>query len=72
MSFTWLFNINHNGWCMFAERISESVHVREDKELRNEPRSLGAQLAYHRTPTCNMYFVNGRFYSCFVNMYLSM
>ena len=29
----------------------------KDMELRNEPRSFGAQLAYHQTPPCNMYVV---------------
>ena len=31
----------------------------KDTELRNEPRFNRGQLAYHRTPLCNMYFVTG-------------
>jgi hypothetical protein len=40
---------------MLSGRISESVPVRQlpDTELRNE----NPQLAYHRTPPCNMYFI---------------
>ncbi len=58
-----LFSILHSGWYMLSLRISESVPVRQlaDTELRNEPRSLGAQLAYHQTPPCNMYFLSLHF-----------
>ena len=55
-----------NGWYMLSGRISESVPVREDTELRNEPRSFGAQLAYHQTPPCNMYCVTNSYFTLII------